>query len=164
LVLTNTQSFRSSPFFLSIRSVLNDANVANNAFALHEQATRIGNVGRVRQIIGKDGSFTSEVDLEVGLMGGLPFSVKGTVITKASYTIVPPEQWDLRIESTIVKKSNVPFLDQLLDDYPVKLPMGEVYDRLRGSVPVVTLKTYYVDDNLRITRDVDDYFYVFSRA
>ncbi len=46
----------------------------------------------------------------------------------------------------------------------MELPVGDVYGRVRGSVPIASLKTYYVDDSLRITRDVDDNFYVFSRV
>lgn len=164
LVLTSTQSFRSSPFFQAIRTVLGDKDSADNAFSLHEAATSIGKVGRVRQIIGEDGSFVSEVDLEVGLIPGIPFSVKGTVVTKASFDIVGAEQWDLYITTTQVKNSNIPFFDQFIDDYPLELPVGDAYDRIRGSVPVSNLKTYYADEELRITRDVDDNFYVFSRA
>jgi hypothetical protein len=162
LVLTSTQAFRSSPFFQAIRTVLGDKNSADNAFMLHEAATSIGKVGRVRQLISKDGSFISEVDLKVGVMPGMPVSVSGTVVTKAIFEVVGSQQWDVSIQSTQVKKSNIPFLDQLLEDYPLELPVGDVYDRVRGSVPVATLKTFYVDDSLRITRDVDDNFFVYS--
>ena len=164
LVLTSTQAWRSSPFFQSIRSALNDKATADNAFSLHEGATSIGKVGRVKQIISEDGSFISEVELEVGVMPGMPFTIKGTVVSKASFNVVGADEWELSIQTTQVKKSNVPFLDQLIDDYPVELPVGNVYDRVRGSVPVFSFKTYFVDDSLRITRDVDDHFYVFSRV
>ena len=164
LVLTSTQAFRSSPFFQSIRSVLNDKSTADNAFSLHEAATSIGKVGRVKQLISEDGFFTSEVELEAGLMPGMPFSAKGTVITKAKFEIVGEDQWDLFIQTTQVKNSNVPFLDQLLDDFPVELPVGDLYNMARGSVPGFSFKTSYVDDTLRITRDVDENFYVFSRV
>jgi len=164
LVLTSTQAFRSSPFFQSIRSVLNDKTAADNAFSLHEGATSIGKVGRVKQIISEDGSFISEVELEVGVMPGMPFTIKGTVVSKASFDVVGADQWDLFIQTTQIKKSNVPFLDQLLDDYPVELPVGDVYDKVTGSIPMFSLNTYFCDDSLRITRDVDDNFYVFSRV
>lgn len=138
--------------------------MAENAFNLHDKATSVGKVGRVRQSISDDGSFSSEVDIEVGLMGGLPFAIKGTVITGANYAVTGPEGWDLTVKSTQVKRSNVPFLDQLLDDYPLEVPVGSVYDAIRGSVPVAKLKTFYVDEAMRITRDQDDNFYVFCRA
>ena len=138
LVLTNTQSFRSSPFFQSIRSVLDDKSTADNAFSLHEATTSIGKVGRVKQVISEDGYFTSEVELEAGLMPGMPFSIKGTVITKARFEIVGEEQWDIFIQTTQVKNSNVPFLDQLLDEFPV----GSLYDMALGGVPGFSLKTF----------------------
>jgi hypothetical protein len=40
----------------------------------------------------------------------------------------------------------------------------DVFTTLLGDTPVVLLKTYYVDEGIRITRDVDDNFYVFSRS
>mmetsp|Transcript_15102 Transcript_15102/g.18411 ORF Transcript_15102/g.18411 Transcript_15102/m.18411 type:complete len:350 (+) Transcript_15102:233-1282(+) len=176
LCLSSTQAFRSSPFFQSIRAIFgsnddnNDANsntppsISENFFNLHSQATSVGKVARVRQFILDDGSFISEVDLEVGLMGGIPLSMKGTVVTTASYDITGPESWDLKVKTTQVKKSNIPFLDQLLDDYPAEVPVGSVYETIRGSVPVAILKTFYVDEAMRITRDQDDNFYVFCRC
>jgi len=164
LVLASTQAFKTSPFFQAIRVVLDDKTAADNVFSLHEAATSIGKVGRVKQIVGEDGSFTSEVNLEVGIMPGMPFTVKGTVVTKAGFEIIGSEQWDVSIRTTQVKKSNIPILDQVLDQYPFELPVGDIYNRVRGSIPVVSLKTFYVDDSMRITRDVDDNFYVFSRA
>jgi hypothetical protein len=52
----------------------------------------------------------------------------------------------------------------LEDTLKVELPVGEIYNNIMGSVPVVPFKTYYVDEGIRITRDVDDNFFVFSRA
>ena len=100
----------------------------------------------------------------MGLMGGMPFRVKGTVVTSASFNVVSAETWEMTVKGTKVKGSNVPFLDQYLDENPVEVPVGEIYSAIRGSVPVAILKTYYVDEGIRITRDVDDNFYVFSRA
>jgi len=182
LCFASTQAFRSSPFFQSIRAIFGggdgagsssstgtgtvsgDASMAENAFRLHDAATSVGKVGRVRQVISEDGSFVSEVDLEVGVMGGLPIVVKGTVVTSATYDVTGPETFDLKVVSTVVKKSNVPFLDQLLDDYPLEVPVGDIYETLRGSVPVAKLKTFYIDEAMRITRDQDDNFYVFCRS
>lgn len=163
LVCTNTQAFRSSPFFQTIRSVLNDKTSADNAFNLHAAATSVGKVGRVRQVIQENGKFTSEVDLEVGFLPGMPMTMKGTVITNALFDIIGAEQWEIKIDNSHVKKSNIPILDQLLDEMP-NVPVGDFYNRVRGSIPTVYLKTYYVDDSVRITRDVDDNFYVFVRA
>jgi hypothetical protein len=167
LCLCSTQAFRSSPFFQSIRAIFgNDSNamIAENAFNLHDQATSVGKVGKVRQSVKGDMELVSEVDLEVGLMGGLPFALKGTVVTTASIDITGPETWETRVKTTQVKGSNLPFLDQFLDDNPVEVPVGDIYEKVRGDIPAAILKTFYIDEGLRITRDVDDNFYVFSRA
>lgn len=161
----STQLFRSSPFFQSIRSAVGDdqKEVAENGFALHAQATSGSRVGRVRQIITPD-KLISEVDLEVGMLPGIPMSIKGTVVTTASLKIVSEKRWELKIENTKVKGSNIPLFDTLLDDIlQVELPVGEFYTSVQGKVPAVPLTTFYADDTLRITRDVDENFFVFIR-
>mmetsp|Transcript_11230 Transcript_11230/g.20476 ORF Transcript_11230/g.20476 Transcript_11230/m.20476 type:complete len:307 (-) Transcript_11230:279-1199(-) len=165
LCLTNTQSFRSSPFFMAIRAAVGDDNkaVAENGFDIHERSTSASRVGRVRQKISSS-EMVSEVDLEVGLIPGLPILVKGTVVTTADLVTTAQETWEITVKGTKVMGSNVPFLDQYLDDNPIEIPVGDAYSAVTGSVPVATLKTYYVDGGIRITRDVDDNFFVFSRA
>lgn len=165
LCLSSTQFFRSSPFFQSIRVAMGDDNKAmvENGFDIHDRATTASRVGRVRQTV-TNNQLKSEVDLEVGLVPGLPIRVKGTVVTTASLQVVSPETYETRIESTQVKGSNVPLLNQWLDDLKVTLPMGDLYNTVAGKVPVVPFKTYYVDEAVRITRDVDDNFFVFTRA
>lgn len=167
LCYSSTQSFRSSPFFLAIRAFLGDDNkaIAENAFDIHDRATSASRVGKVRQIIDKDNKeLISEYDLSVGMMPGLPIQVKGTVVTSADLTPVAPETWEMFVRGTKVIRSNVPFLDQYLDDNAVEIPVGEAYKAVSGSVPTAVLKTFYVDEAMRITRDVDDNFFVFTRA
>jgi hypothetical protein len=163
LCLSSTQFFRSSPFFQSIRTASNNREMSENGFDLHERATSASRVGRVRQIIKLD-QLVSEVELEVGLFPGFPIKVQGTVVTSASLAVKAPELWELRIQNTQVKGSNVPLLNQFLDGAQVEIPMGDLYSNLMGEVPLVPMKTYYVDEGIRITRDVDDNFFVFSRA
>ena len=160
----STQLFRSSPFFQSIRAAVGDdqKEVAENGFALHEQATSGSRVGRVRQTVTSD-KLISEVDLEVGMLPGIPMSIKGTVISTASLDVVSDKQWELRIENTKVTGSNIPFFDTLKDMLQVELPVGDFYSSIQGQVPVVPLTTFYADDTLRITRDVDDNLFVFIR-
>jgi hypothetical protein len=162
LCLSSTQFFMSSPFFQSIRVAMGDSNkgMAETGFAIHDLATTASRVGRVRQTITND-QLVSEVDLEVGLVPGLPFRVKGTVITTASLQIISPETWETRIENSQIKGSNIPLLNQMLE---LDLPVRNVFDTLMGDTPVVPLRTFYVDEGIRITRDVDDNFYVFSRS
>lgn len=167
LCYSSTQSFRSSPFFLAIRSFLGDdkKSIAESAFDIHDAATTASRVGKVRQIIDKNNNqLVSEYEVSVGILPGLPVKVKGTVITSAKLNVIRPESWELEVSGTKVKGSNVPFLDQYLDDSDLELPVGEAYKAISGSVPISTLKTFYVDEGLRITRDVDDNFYVFTRA
>lgn len=155
LTLTSTQAFRSSPFFQAIRSILNDEISADNAFKMHEQATSMGRIARVRQFIGENGTFVSEADLKVG-------PASGTVVTKANFEIRNTVTWDVEVESTQVKNSNILFLDQILKS--LELPIGLLYQNVRGSVPVSKLIHWYVDETMRIARDVDDNYYVFSRV
>ena len=167
LCYSSTQSFRSSPFFLAIRSFLGDDNkqIAESAFDIHDAATTASRVGKVRQIIDKNNNeLISEYEISVGLLPGLPVQVKGTVITSALVSVIAPESWELEVKGTKVKGSNVPFLDAFLDDSNLEIPVGDAYKAVSGSVPISTLKTFYVDEGLRITRDVDDNFYVFTRA
>uniref|UniRef100_A0A7S1D4Q9 Plastid lipid-associated protein/fibrillin conserved domain-containing protein n=1 Tax=Cyclophora tenuis TaxID=216820 RepID=A0A7S1D4Q9_CYCTE len=165
LCLSSTQFFRTSPFFQSIRVALGDENkaIAENGFDIHDRATTASRIGRVRQKISAD-KLVSEVDLEVGPLTGFPIRVKGTVVTTASLEVVSSETWETKIQMTQVKGSNIPLLNQFMDDLNFELPVADAYNMLSGSVPVVPLKTYYVDDGIRITRDVDDNFFVFSRA
>jgi hypothetical protein len=139
--------------------------MAENAFDIHDKATTASRVGKVRQIIDDDNrELVSEYELSVGLIPGLPFVVKGTVVTSAELRVIAPETWELRVKGTKVKGSNVPFFDQFLDDNAVELPVGELYKTVNGDIPVAVLKTFYVDEAMRITRDVDDNFYVFTRV
>ena len=195
LCYSSTQFFRSSPFFQSIRVAVGEDNkeIAENGFDLHDQATVGSRVGRVRQII-TSSQLVSEVDLEVGMLPGIPLSkAKGTVsdmlkcntkifpcfnfltsclylflsslqvVTSASLDVVDSSKWELRVQNTKVRGSNVPFLNMFLDNLEFDLPIGDFYNSLQGKVPVIPMKTFYVDEAIRITRDIDDNFFVFVR-
>ena len=204
LCLSSTQFFRSSPFFQAIRVAVGDENraIAENGFDLHDRATSTSRVGRVRQIISSN-KLVSEVELEVGTFPGIPIRVRGTVVTTASLQVSSAEKWDVRVETTQVKGSNIPILNQFMDDLNFELPVGEIYNTVQGKTPVVPMKvsavqrleylhatsvetptnlristllyiciprlsvstnqTFYVDESIRITRDIDDNFFVFCR-
>lgn len=165
LALSSTQFFRSSPFFQSIRVAMGENNkaMAENAFDIHDRATTASRVGRVRQTI-SDTKLLSEVELEVGLLPGFPIRVKGTVITSATLDVVSPETWETRIIETHVKGSNIPIINEFLDDARFEIPVSNIYNTLQGQVPVVPMKTFYLDEGVRITRDIDDNIFVFTRA
>ncbi|CAN0439131.1 unnamed protein product, partial [Laminaria digitata] len=83
LVYTDTQPFRSSPFFMAIGELFGEEkDRAETLFAFHRAATSIGEIGRVKQTI-SEATLVSEVDLKVGVWPGLPVSLTGTVVTKA---------------------------------------------------------------------------------
>lgn len=164
LCYSSTQFFRSSPFFQSIRIAVGDNNkdVTENGFALHEQATKGSRIGKVRQIINSD-KLISEVDLEVGTLPGIPFSMIGTVVSTADLNVVSDKRWELRIENTKVKGSNIPIVNTFMDDLQVELPVGDFYSTVSGQIPVIPMTTFYIDEVMRITRDVDENFFVFIR-
>jgi PAP_fibrillin len=162
LCLSSTQFFRTSPFFQSLRRVM-DQPMSANFFDIHDKATTSGRVGRVRQII-TENRLISELDLEVGLFPGLPFKVKGTVITTADFKPVGSDTFELQVDKTQVKGSNVPILNQFLEDVKLELPLSQAFTTLTGSLPVVTNKIFYLDEGMRIVRDEDENFFVFTRA
>lgn len=141
LCLSSTQLFRSSPFFQSLRVAVGEDNkqIAYNGFELHDRATTGSRIGRVRQIVTSD-KLVSEVELEVGFMPGLPFRIKGTVVTTASLNVAGSAAWELEIENTQVVGSNVPLLNQVMDDLKFEMPVGDMYKTVQGKVPVVEMK------------------------
>jgi hypothetical protein len=164
LCLSSTQFFRSSPFFQSIRVAVGKENqqVASNFFELHDKATSASRYGRVRQSITTD-SLVSEVELQVGVPG-LPFRIQGTVVTKADVKTVSANTMELQVTVTNVKQSNIPLFNQVLENLKWELPVGSIYNTVQGKVPVVPLRTFYVDEGMRISRDVDANFFVFTRV
>jgi hypothetical protein len=163
LALSSTPFFQSSPFFQSIRVALGDQRLAENAFDLHDRVTTPTRIGRVRQTITNGDELISEVDLEVGLPG-LPIRIKGTVVTTALWRVQSTDLAEVQIKGTRVRGSNVPLLNQLLDTVQLELPVGALYSQIQGSVPQVPVKTFYLDEGMRITRDLDDNFFVWTRA
>lgn len=165
LCLSSTQFFRSSPFFQAIRAALGDENsaVANNFFDLHDKATSNSRYGRIRQRITSD-KLVSEVDLVVGLAPGVPVRIQGTVVTTSDLKVISSDAMEVYVTATQVKGSNIPIFNQFMDDLKFELPIGSIYTSIQGKVPAVFLRTYYVDNAIRITRDSDDNFFVFTRA
>lgn len=143
LCLSSTQFFRSSPFFQAIRVAMGDAQMAENGFDLHDRATSMSRVGRVRQMIGAR-ELVSEVDLEVGVLPGIPVKIRGTVVTTAKLAIVSDQKWELQVQNTKVKGSNIPIFNQILEDnLQIELPVGEFYSTIQGSVPIVPMTVGY---------------------
>ena len=98
LVYCDVEPFRASPFWWTLAAALEDFRPGASARVLpaHRLATRVGEVGRVRQLISLDagaddlggrcrGTLTSEVDLRAGLVPGVPVGIRGTVVTSATF-------------------------------------------------------------------------------
>jgi hypothetical protein len=142
LCYSSTQFFRSSPFFQSIRVAVGDENkaIAENGFELHDQATVGSRVGRVRQTVTTT-QLISEVDIELGMLPGIPLTnTKGTVVTSASLDVTGSSTWELRVENTKVKGSNIPIVGMFMDELHFELPVGSFYSTVQGKVPVVPMK------------------------
>jgi hypothetical protein len=142
LCFSSTQLFRSSPFFQTIRIAMGDDNkqMAENAFTLHDRATAGSRIGRIRETLTSE-TLTSEVDLEVGVLPGLPFKVKGTVVTTASMNIVSDKTMELQVQTTRVKGSNIPVVNQIIEDQlQLGLPIGDMYSRVTGDIPVIPMQ------------------------
>jgi hypothetical protein len=163
LCLASTQFFRSSPFFQSLRAAVDNKPMVETAFDIHDRATTSGRIGRVRQII-SDSQLISMIDLEVGLLPGFPIRLKGTIVSTANLSVTDRDSFETQIQTTSVTSSNVPLLNQLLDDFKFELPMADIYGTLAGKVPVCANKVFYLDEGMRITRDQDDNFFVYTRS
>lgn len=185
LLYSNTQLFRSSPFFLAGRSTCRTPDQAKQYdwfCDMHRSALSISNVGTVRQIISRDGRLVNEFEVKVGSVpflsdilpsmrysGGLPFTINGAIVSTADVTPIGGSSWELYMDTVEIKGSNVPLLRNLLDSESVALKSRDLSRVLEENVdsydiPKPVLRTTYVDDNMRITRDMDDNVYVYGRA
>mmetsp|Transcript_22332 Transcript_22332/g.36924 ORF Transcript_22332/g.36924 Transcript_22332/m.36924 type:complete len:295 (+) Transcript_22332:82-966(+) len=162
LVYSDVELFRSSPFFMAVRDLFGDDDEkASQAFSLHRLATSTSEIGKVKQVLGPS-TLVSEVDLKVGTIPSLPFAITGTVVSDAEVTANGDQSLQVTVGKTKVSNSNIlKFLN--LEDMGAAVPVKDVFERLRGSVPTVPLNTYYLDDTMRISRTQDEHFFVYIR-
>ena len=162
LVYTDAQLFVSSPFFLLVRELIgNDSDKIKDIFKLHRQAANTGEIGRIRQIISPS-ELISKVDLRVGLIPGPPFSIKGTVVSIADATIEDLFTLKLKMKETKIENSNLPFFNTF--ESFAKIDIATVVKTIsQGEVPSIILNTYYLDENIRISRNKDDNVFVYSK-
>jgi hypothetical protein len=78
-------------------------------------------------------------------------------------------EWELYIDTVEIKGLNVPILRNLLDSENVALRSLDLSKVLKDNVdgyevPRPVLRTTYVDNGMRIVRDVDDNVYVYGRV
>lgn len=172
LIFTNTNLFRSSPFFMAARAVCKDGEEADrfNTFCdLHRDALSFTNVGKVTQIITRDDELISEFQTTVPVIPGLPIQITGTI--QSMSTIMRANDYCMIIMDTVKIKqdtSNIPFLNTFLNDFE-GLPIKALGKLLSNSIssyrnPQPIFRTKYVDTHMRISRDQDDNVFVYSRV
>jgi len=191
LIMSNTHLFRSSPFFMAGRSLLSgESQVAkfNEWCDLHRAALAFSQIGRVRQIVG-DEQLRSEFQVKAGLSTlffGFPVVVKGWIVTTADVLSPKDARKDsgvaqddveengnmcrLAVRSVQVKESNVPYLRDALDTW-LQLPIQSLSSLLRNTPfnverwrPEPVLRTWYLDETMRVSVDQDDNIFVYVRS
>jgi hypothetical protein len=191
LLYSNTQLFRSSPFFLAGRSTCKTPEQAAqyNWFCnMHRAALAISTIGGVRQVITKDGRLVNEFEVRAGAIpflsdflpslrysGGLPFTIDGAIVSSAD--IMPKNtssssstmEWELYMDTVEIKGSNIPILRNLFDSENVALKSRDLSQLLEDNVdsyqaPKPVLRTTYVDSDMRIVRDEDDNIFLYAKV
>lgn len=185
LVYSDTQLFRSSPFFMAGRAVCKDGEEAERYdwfCDMHRAALAISEIGKVRQIISSEGRMISEFETNVGSIpflsdftplkysGGLPFKIEGAIVSSADITPTPDGKgWSILMDSVEIKGSNIPLLRQILDSGRATLQSRDLGSFLENNVdgytnPRPIFETTYMDDMIRISRDQDDKVFVYAKA
>ena len=184
LLYSNTQLFRSSPFFLAGRSTCKTPEQAAqyNWFCdMHRAALAISTIGVVRQVISSDGKLTNEFEVKVGAVpflsdfvplsysGGLPFTIDGAIVSTADATPTSGTEWEIFMDTVEIKGNNIPILRNILDSDNVALKSRDLSKVLEDNVesyevPKPVLRTTFVDDSMRIVKDEDDNVFVYGRV
>jgi hypothetical protein len=182
LAMSDTQLFRSSPFFMAGRAVCKDGQEADryNWFCdMHRAALAISNIQRVRQVVSPS-KIVSEFEVAAGAVpfvgdyfnlkysGGLPLSITGSIVSTADIEYTEGNAWRLLMDTVEIKGSNIPGLREALDS-GLKLQSRELGTLLEENVdgysnPRPAFRVTYVDDDLRISRDQDNHWFVYVRS
>lgn len=138
LVYTSARMFQSNPLLMAAAKPLLE-------------------LGQVRQRIAiNDGTVTTEADIVA-----FP-AVSATLKTTARVTPVGAERLEITVEKTTVtgnKLINTIDLGGLSFDIPVE----QIYSKLRNTSSESYIDTYYLDDNLRISRSKEGKLYIYTR-
>jgi len=153
LLYSDVELFRCSPFYMTVRSILGDDDEKASRF-FSRLVSPGAEIGKVRQIIDND-SIVGEIDLKIGRA---PFQITGTVVSSGSLSKVSNQGFEVTVKDAAVTNSNVfPLLNGL------SLPVDSILQRFSGSSQSVVLNTFYIDRSFRVSRTVDEHFYVFIR-
>jgi len=189
LLYSDTQLFRSSPFFLAGRATCTTEEQAAQYdwfCAMHRAALAISTIGPVRQVIASGGRIVNEFEVKAGAVpflsdflplrysGGLPLTIDGAIVSSADATPVESRSetvtaWELFMDTVEIKGSNLPLLRRILDADGVALRSRDLSKVLEDNisayeVPKPRLRTTYVDSQTRIVRDQDDHVFVYGRV
>ena len=179
LIYSSVELFRSSPFFLAIEKALNDKAKSNLFFKLHllqVGSFGLSTVGRVGQYLNfNEGEMISTFDTTIFGLTTIPIlgwfkllpTFGGRVITLARNLRLDNNTLSMELEKTKVSKvdglEKIPFLDSVLMDrwYPVK----KVWKLLpwNKKSPDCQITVVYVDDSLRIMRDMYGALFIYIR-
>lgn len=188
LVWSDTQLFRSSPFFMAGRAVCSTPEQARQYdwfCDMHRAALAISRIQRVRQVVSAT-QVVSEFEVSVGAVpflesvplpfpnkgygGGLPLTIEGSIVSTADIVGTTPGGggWELLMDTVEIKGSNVPLLRQVLDS-GLKLgsrDLGRVLEEnLDGYTnPTPAFTTTFVDESLRVSRDQDGKLFVYAKV
>lgn len=180
LVFSDTQLFRSSPFFMAGRAVCQTPEeVARyNWFCeMHRAALAISTIKRVRQVISPN-RVVSEFEVSAGAVpfigagysGGLPLAITGAIVSSADVVSKEGGRLELLMDTVEIKGSNVPLLRQTLDA-GVRLDSRALSERLAAAAvggyeapPTPVFETTFVDESLRVSRDQDGNAFVYAKT
>ena len=179
LLYSDTQLFRSSPFFMAGRAVCTTPDQAKQYdwfCDMHRAALAISSIQTVRQIISET-RLVSEFEVHVGAIpflgiysGGWPVTINGAIVSSADITPTPNDEtaWELFMDTVEIKGSNIPGLRQVLDQ-GLSLSSRKLGTILEQTIQTYTnpkpiFKTTYLSDTKRISRDQDDNVFVYTKV
>jgi hypothetical protein len=128
LVFSDTQLFRSSPFFMAGRATCEDGVQAEQYdwfCDMHRAALSISTIGKVRQVVSAS-AVVSEFEVSAGAVpflsdfvpflsysGGLPGTITGAIVSTASIESNLGGAWRLLMDTVEIKGSNLPLIRQV---------------------------------------------------
>jgi len=180
LLYSDTQLFRSSPFFMAGRAVCEKENEAKQYdwfCDMHRAALAISSIGCVRQIISPT-RMVSEFEVCVGAVpfisdftpfrysGGWPVKIEGAIVSSADISPTG-NAWEILMDTVEIKGSNIPLLRQALDA-GIRLNSRDLGEFLESNIPSYTnprpnFETTYFDNSIRINRDQDGKVFVYGK-
>jgi hypothetical protein len=180
LLYSDTQLFRSSPFFLAARAVCQTQSQAQQFewfCRLHRQALAISNIQTVQQIVTPT-TLYHEFQVSAGAIpflsakkfqysGGLPVTVDGVIVSSADCTPTNAGYaWELWMDTVQIKGSNLPGLRTVLDQLKLQSRyLSSLLENLPSySTPKPIFETTYLSQDIRISRDQDGHAFVYRKV